>query len=178
MSISSMTNVAYARRRDVDPANRAPDSIGAIAAEKGDKPQTQTQGSSALSAIAAYIPTEILTVYVAVIAAIGVGASANTGNAAWISFGFFFVLTPIVVWLVYAGKVRRAGKPIPARIGQWPKWEMFAATIAYTAWAFALPETPFTDFDWYNAAIAGLAVLGVTTALGLLAPVVAQPLEA
>lgn len=179
MSVSSMTNVAFARRRDVAPTDEAPDSIGAIAASKGDPPETQTAGSSALSAIAAYIPTEVLTVYVAVIAAINPAqASATSSGSAAGAFLFFLVATPIVVWLVYAGKVRKAKKKLPVKLAQWPKWEMFAATVAYAAWAFALPETPFASYAWYSAAIAAVAVLLVSMAIGLIAPVVAQTLEA
>jgi hypothetical protein len=75
------------------------------------------------------------------------------------------------VWLVYAGKLRGMGRDLPVRIGDWPKWEMVAATAAYVAWALALPETPFREFPWYNSALAGVAVLVVSAALGLLAPI-------
>lgn len=179
MSVSSMTNVAFARRKDVAPIDEAPKTVDEIAAAKADKPGTQGGGSSTLAAIAAYIPTEVLTVYVAVVAALGTGtAAAAASGAGWLSFLLFLVFTPLVVWLVYAGKVRRAGKALPVALRRWPKWEMFAATVAYVAWAFALPGTPFSAFGWYSTAIAAVVVLVATTALGLIAPVVAQNLDA
>ncbi len=46
-------------------------------------------------------------------------------------FVVFLVLTLIVVWLVYAGKVVSANEPMPLPPRRWPKWEMFAATVAY-----------------------------------------------
>jgi len=55
---------------------------------------------------------------------------------------------------------------------------MFAATVAYAAWAFALPHSPFTDYTWYSSALSGLAVLVVSTLLGLLAPFFQKPLTA
>ena len=178
MSVSSMTNVAFARRKDVAPIDKAPTSVDEIAAAKADKAETQSTGSSTLAAIAAYIPTEVLTVYVAVVAALNPAATpAASRGAAWAAFLIFFVFTPVVVWLVYAGKVRRAGKELPAKVRQWPKWEMFAATAAFVAWAFALPDTPFVQFAWYSAAIAAVVVLVVTTGLGLVAPVVSQSLD-
>jgi hypothetical protein len=177
MSISSMTNVAFARRRDVAPENEAPRTTEEIAAAKGDKPATQGGGTSTLAAIAAYIPTEVLTVYVAVVAAINPAVTGAGSTPVWVSFVLFLVLTPVVVWLVYAGKVRKAGKRLPVAPRRWPRWEMFAATVAYAAWAFALPETPFSTFAWYSTAIAAVVVLVATTALGLVAPVVAQNLE-
>jgi hypothetical protein len=178
MSVSSMTNVAFSRRRDVAPRDEAPTSVEEIAEAKADRPETKGGGSSTLAAIAAYIPTEVLTVYVAVVAAVNpAGAPVASRGSAWAAFLVFLVFTPLAVWLVYAGKVRRAGKKLPISLKRWPKWEMFAATAAYAVWAFAMPETPFSEFGWYSTAIAAVAVLVVTTALGLAAPVVAQPLE-
>jgi hypothetical protein len=178
MSVSSMTNVAFARRSDVEPVGAAPTSLDQIAAAKADSPQTTSTASSALSTIATYIPTEVLTVYVAVIAALNPAATSGQRGPEWAAFLIFLVATPAVVWLVYAAKVRTAGKELPTSIAQWPKWEMLAATIAYAAWAFALPETPFADFGWYSAAIAAVVVLVATTVLGLVAPIVSTPLKA
>jgi len=178
MSISSMTNVAFARRRDVAPENKAPSSVEEIAAAKGDPAGAATGSTAALSAIAAYIPTEVLTVYVAVVAALE-PPNGQTGGASagWFSFLLFLIATPVVVWLVYAGKVRKAGKRLPTTIKRWPRWEMFAATAAFVAWAFALPQTPFTTLAWYSSAIAAVLVLVVTSALGLVAPLVASNLD-
>lgn len=173
-----MTNIAFARRKDVVPLNEAPDSVGGIAAEKGDREETQTTATVTLSSIAAYIPTEVLTVYVAVVAALSATTTNNATNGAqWGAFLAFLIATPVVVWAIYAGKVRKAKKTLPIKLGQWPKWEMAAATLAYVAWAFAFPETPFADAPWYNAAVAGVFVLITSTALGLLAPLVG-PLDA
>jgi hypothetical protein len=178
MSISSMTNVAFARRKDVEPVDESPNTLNAIAGAKADPPGAQTGTTSALASIATYIPTEVLTVYVAILAAINPAASTSSSrNPEWAAFLIFLVLTPVVVWAVYAGKVRAAGKKLPTRPTRWPKWEMFAATLAYAAWAFALPETPFADLGWYSAAIAAVGVLVVTTVLGLVAPLASVPLD-
>jgi hypothetical protein len=54
---------------------------------------------------------------------------------------------------------------------------MFAATFAFCAWAFALPNTPFQVFaSWYSAGLAGISVLLASTVLGLLAPLFQRPL--
>jgi hypothetical protein len=59
----------------------------------------------------------------------------------------------------------------------WPVWEMSAATIAYIAWAFALPNTPFAQFsDWYSPGLAGFLVLVISWGLGALAPLMQRPL--
>jgi hypothetical protein len=181
MSITSMTNVAYVRRADVAtnliPANSAPKSARQIASGTADTPDSQSAVTTALKVIVTYIPTEILALYIAVLAAIQ-DPNRHSSRSLWIAFFCFFIATPMVVWLVYAAKVRAADKPLPIKLRTWPMWEMFAATVAYAAWAFGLPESPFKDFtNWYTPAVAGLAVLVVSTLLGLIAPVVQRPLS-
>ncbi len=141
------------------------------------------QVTSALSAITTYIPTEILTLYVGARAALTqtvspvIGAAQNITSAAqnpseWMAFGLATGVTPLVVWIVYAAKLRAANSPLPLRPTTWPVWEMFAATTAFAVWATALPNSPFSYFaNWYSPAIAGLAVLVVSTMLGLVAPI-------
>lgn len=83
----------------------------------------------------------------------------------------------MILWLVYATKLRGEGKALPLRPRYWPVWEMVAATFAYFAWAFALPQTPFANFSWYSPSLSSLAVLVVSTILGLLAPLFQRPLD-
>lgn len=184
MSISSMTNVAYVRRTDVKTANvsanAAPKTIGQIELATGGTPESQNAATAALTVIVTYIPTEVLTLYIAVLAAIQ-DPARKTSRSLWAAFYCFLIGTPIIVWLVYAAKVSTAGKPLPLAPRTWPLWEMFAATVAYAAWAFALPDSPFNrDFSayWYSPALAGVIVLIVSTLLGLLAPIFQRPLPA
>ena len=200
MSISSMTNVAFARRKDTEPTDAGPATLPEVAARGGETPATASSATSTLSAIATYIPTEIVTLYVSVLAEIGVtvpasavpgaggpGASvAPTTSAAadaatrtiqalvatpLPAFVFFVILTPIVVWALYATKVITAGKPLPRSFSAWPKWEMFASTLAFTVWAAALPSSPLEQFAWFNAGLAGISVLIVSSLLGIFSPI-------
>lgn len=175
MSISSMTNAALARRPDYPPAGRPPSSQAEIAGAADGAGQPENPVTTALKVIVTYIPTEVLTLYVAVLAAIHNPERKELGPE-WITFVCFLVATPVVVWLLFAAKVKSARKAIPWAPSQWPIWEMAAATIAYAAWAFALPDTPFRDWSWYSSALSGVIVLIVSAALGLLAPLFQQQL--
>ena len=109
-----------------------------------------------------YIPAEVLTTYVAVVAVlypVTDDATAGTPTAAWVAFFVFLVLTPIVSWVIYAVKVANAKKPLPISIAKWPMWEMIAATIAYAIWAVALPNNPFSGLPWYSSGLAGIILL-------------------
>jgi hypothetical protein len=170
MSVASMASVAYARRADVEPVNQAPSTPGEVAATKGLRPEAATTIASTQATVTTYIPTEVLTVYVAVLAAL----AGSTTNAGWAALVGFLIATPIVVWLSYAAQVKTAKGHLPTALQEWPRWEMLFGSIAFLAWAFALPQTPFAGFKWYTPAIAGVAVLIISTGLGLLAPIVPQ----
>jgi hypothetical protein len=78
--------------------------------------------------------------------------------------------------VVYATKLKAAGKPLPTTWASLPVWEMTAALLSFAAWAFALPNAPFSRYPWYSPPIAGFVVLLASTVLGLLAPLFQNPL--
>jgi hypothetical protein len=187
MSINSLANAAAARRGDTVPLKAVPKGLHEIARASATRPalaapeaEGPVNGSgqaveTALNVLFGYIPTEVLTLYVAVLAAIQ--RPDRVTSAQWAAFWSFLAATPLVVWLVYAAKIKALQKPLPLKFGAWPVWEMLAATIAYVAWAFALPNTPFATYAWYSAALSGVAVLVGSTLLGLLGPFFQRPLD-
>jgi hypothetical protein len=177
MSINSMTEVAFLSRTDVPPQGFAPAKIEEIAGAAKGKSAPENAVNTALHMVTTYVPTEVLTLYVAVMAALRDPHSKSL-FAQWLTFWIFLIGTPVVVWLVYAAKVKNSQRPVPAAPSKWPLWEMVAATVAYVAWAFALPDTPFMEFqNWYSAALGGVIVLIVSTLLALIAPLVQRPLS-
>jgi hypothetical protein len=185
MSVSSMANMAYARRHDVKPVGEGLETTAKVAQATGQNIETSTPTTSAISSMAAYIPTEVITVYVAVLAAIGTSAPApgsqSTATVTAMSLAspfplyiLFIILVPVIVWGLYAGTVKAAKKPIPKSIGAWPKWEMFAGTIAFAIWAAALPNSPLSEFSWFSAAVAGIAALVISMLIGVFAPLFAS----
>ena len=182
MSINSLANQAAARRPDMVPLNRVPKGLDEIAVAAGTAPRvsapraaaaepagpTTATVDTALNVLFGYIPTEVITLYVAVLATIQTGDTVTSAH--WIAFWSFMVATPVVVWLVYGAKIKALEKPLPLRFGAWPLWEMFAATFAFSAWTLALPKSPFAEYPWYSSALSGVAVLVASTVLGLLAP--------
>lgn len=177
MSIHAMASLAVAQRLDAGSIDGSHAPIDQQAQDAAGASTPENSATAGLKLVTTYIPTEVITLYVAAVAAL------RTGNhipllAAWITFWLFLALTPIVVWLVTAGKLRAAGQPIPLDVRSWPLWPMAAAAIAFLTWAFALPDSPFVQFSWYSAAIAGLGVLVVATILPLLAQLFQGPTAA
>ena len=179
MSVSSMANLAYARRDDVEPKAEGLNTSKKVAKETGQKEGTATPVSSAIASMAAYIPTEVITVYVAVLGALGVTVATAGGATAVAStplpvYALFIVLVPFIIWGLYARTVKAAGKPLPRSFGAWPKWEMIAGTVAFAIWAAALPSSPLSPFSWFSAAVAGVSALVISMLLGVFAPLFAS----
>jgi hypothetical protein len=177
MSVSSMADIAFSRRGDTPAEGKGLETLDEVAGAKGQNPGTGTPATSALSAIAAYIPTEIVTVYVAVLTTLGVtevtGAAAANGTLTATPlpvYVVFILLTPLVVWGLYASRVVAAGKRLPRRIRAWPKWEMAAATVAFAAWGAAMPSSPFGIVEGFTPALAGVVALILSLLIGVFSP--------
>lgn len=183
MSVSSMANIAFSRRADESRDGKGLDTLDKVDEAKGGTPGSGNSATTALSAIAAYIPTEVVTVYVAVLATLGVTVPAAGGGdgpetATPIAvYVVFIVLTPIIVWGLYASRAVAAKKRVPRRFHAWPKWEMAAATVAFAAWGAAMPSSPLEIFPWFSAALAGVVALILSLLIGVFAPLFsAKPL--
>ena len=171
MSVSSMANIAFNRRSDAGKEGKGLETLDEVDAAKGGAPGTSTSVTSALSAIAAYIPTEVVTVYVAVLATLGVatgrGGTTYTPIPVYV---VFIILTPIVVWGLYASRAVTAGKRLPRSLRSWPKWEMVAATLAFAAWGAAMPSSPLGVFEWFMPSLAGVVALVLSLLIGVFSP--------
>lgn len=185
MGINSMANAALARRPDYPPTGSTPKNIKerVSTAAKDPKPEDnqaseESAVSTALKTVTTYIPTEILTLYVALTATLAPlipeSEIRNTNFAPdytsrWVIFGIFLLITPAAVWIAFVGKLTADRRMWPRTWSQLPKWEMIAASIAFIAWAAALPDSPFGSINYFNDAIAGAIVLITSTALAWLA---------
>jgi len=164
-----MTNAAIGRRADFPPLGDVAHDRHVMAEVASGVTTPNSSVSNTLSAIATYIPTEVLTVYIAALAAVQ-NTEDTSSFAMWVTFALFLILTPIIVWLVYAAKVKSAGKPLPLTFSQCPLWEMSAGTLAFVAWAIALPAAPFLEYLGLPGTLATVILLVTTTLLGLFAP--------
>lgn len=171
MSLSSMANLAIQRQRNETDTTPGPRSLKEMASADGGG-AADTTITAAMKTIVAYIPTEIVTIYVAVLAAAPPAPPGKPEELlAWQlwAFGIFLFTTPVAVWVLYAVKTKAGGSPLPKSPGEWPIWEMAAATICYVAWAGAMPQSPLQSLG-YGQALASVVMLVVTTAVGMVAP--------
>lgn len=139
--------------------------------EQSKDQDNQRTGSNALAVLIKYIPTEIITLYIAAVAALETSQMRSE-----IFYWFFVTFTPICYWLVFIGKCRENRMKVLPKLSLWPWWGMFASTVAFGVWALALPSAPYVDRE--ATALAGLGALFISTLLSLLEPIVRDFLPA
>ncbi|HYN06965.1 MAG TPA: hypothetical protein VES67_06220 [Vicinamibacterales bacterium] len=128
--------------------------------------------TNALNALVGYIPTEVITLYVAALSAeTALHSTFQIIDAAKILW-FFVGLTPALLLLIYLSKVAATGDALPGP-GKWPWWKMCAATIAFFVWALAVPGNPYLKDA--AAAISGVGAMLVSTLLSIVTPIFERP---
>jgi len=144
------------------PRARTLEETGSRRAER-KSPAADAVGA-ALAAVVAYIPTEIVGTYVAILDLLG-----DAGRSwLWGVFLFFVVSTPIIVLVTFL--VKHARRARAARTASWPWWAMGAATIAFAAWAAALPDSVVKSAASLPRGFGAAAVVVTALILGTLSP--------
>jgi hypothetical protein len=179
MSINSLTNDELKRQKDFRARVTAKGIAFAPAVGAADRGMAEVavqdnQVTGTLNALVKYIPTEIVTLYVAAVSAtpaLRASFSFLTNSAVYWAF---VVLTPLLLLLVYASKRATDGLPALPPFAQWPWWKLAAATIAFLVWALAVPGNPYIVGDG-GAVVAGFGAVLISTALSLLEPIFDRP---
>lgn len=127
----------------------------------------------ALNIFTKYIPTEVITLYIAALAAYpALFTIRSSVNLAPIYWGFV-VITPVLVWLLFLSKAATIGEDVKQLFShpkRWPWWQMFAATIAFIVWALAVPNNPYIKSE-VSAVVSGFGAIIVSTGLNVLEPI-------
>ena len=183
MSINSMTNDELRRRNEFrrqavlesavakDLSLPVPPATTRAATEVAVQ---DNQISNTVNALVKYIPTEIVTLYVAAASATPAVRSAIPDFDARITYWGFAILTPLLLILVYASKRASSGLATLPPVSQLPWWKMVAATIAFLIWALAVPSNPYITGD-SGAVVAGFGAVIISTLLSLLEPIFERP---
>ena len=176
MSLSSLADeeVANAQRRvsvtDYGAGLVAPRNLTTLNLRDRTASRGTTAAATVLDALARYVPTEIVTLYLTAISAMPALTATFTQVTDVRMYWFFAILTPILLLLVIAGKRRREGlSPFPGW-NDMPWWKLVASTIAFSVWALAVPNTPYLNSQ-SGKIVAAFGALLVSTLLTLFEPI-------
>lgn len=167
MSINTLTNEALSRSSDFQATVRRAAAAGEAAPEATAQDNRIT---NTVNVLFKYIPTESVTLYIAAVSA----SPALKTQFPFITdmqlYWFFAVLTPLLSLLIFAGKRRTSGLSLLPPVAQWPWWTTVAATIAFLAWALAVPGNQLLEGE-AGGAIGAFVALVTSTILSLVEPI-------
>ncbi|GAA3218257.1 hypothetical protein [Actinocorallia longicatena] len=142
----------------------------AVSTEAVNDPQTVRSAptdydrSTALSKVAAFIPTEAVAVYLALVAFFNPDGDVMR----WVVFGIGVVLVPVFYFLAYMNRRRAVGADggAPEPSLRVTLLLLVFALLAFVAWAAAMPNNPFEQFTDEATKFGGGAII----VLGVLMP--------
>jgi len=154
----------------------SPDYTGLILHEEVPLGGIRTESQkldNALNVFTKYIPTEVITLYIAALTAYpALFAIRSSVNLAPIYWGFVIV-TPVLVWLLFLSKAATIGEDVKQLFSspkRWPWWQMSAATVAFLIWALAVPNNPYIKSE-ATAIVSGFGAIFISTILNVLEPI-------
>jgi uncharacterized membrane protein len=117
-----------------------------------------------INQITQWIPTETITVYVALLALLApLAGHSPSFTSRWVLFSILTAVNPVVVILLTMAKTKYGDA------FKLPVFEMIIAPVAFAAWAFSLPDTPLGSFVGYDIKWNTAILTGTTIAIALLA---------
>jgi hypothetical protein len=133
--------------------------------------------SNVVNQLVAYIPTEIITVWVALIAVLN-DPKAPEGkticHAEWSTHWLLAGAAGVLASLLTFGFAYRKFADTPNVTFKVPVFGMLAAPLAFLAWAVALPEGPLRSACWYNEEAGAFIVTIATVGIASLAYIFGQ----
>lgn len=125
--------------------------------------------SAALERLAAFVPTEVLTLYVAVLAA----ADTSADLLRWVITGVCMLLAPLAVLIAHRERSNATNEALrkmnrPPLNPATPKWPMAASFVSFALWVLVLPGTVAASLDFYNSRLALVVLLFGEFGIGLL----------
>jgi uncharacterized membrane protein len=151
MSIISMVDTKLTLQQAQDPRKDSPEQPVGVSTNIANQ-------------ITRWIPTETITAYVALLALIApLAPHSPSFTSRWVLFGLMTAANPVVVVLLVMAK-KESGDQFKL-----PVFEMIIASIAFAAWAFALPDTPLSSISGYGTTWNAAILTVTTTAITLVA---------
>lgn len=116
-----------------------------------------------LAAVAARVPAETITAYVAV-QAIVFDPRHRFGQI--LLAAVLVLVTPAVEYVSFAQRKSRSGRPVFEGFRSVPWLDLVIATVAFVVWLSALPSSVFGIFSWYSQAYGSGALIIASLVFG------------
>jgi uncharacterized membrane protein len=135
-------------------------------------PKPADIATTLINQVTRWIPTETITVYVVLLALLAPEASNSPSfTSRWVLFAVMTAMNPVVVVLLSMARTETGDA------FKFPVFEMIIASVAFAAWAFALPDTPLSSISGYNIKWNTAILTATTISIALLANALHRSLD-
>jgi hypothetical protein len=163
MSIATMVDNEVAKDEKQPPVTR-------MRERSADADEASTRSSQVLSSLASYVPAEAIAAYLIILPFVDPSGKGWTGH--WILAASITLLA-----IIYAVGYRYLASKQQTRGGFTFPWVPAIVTIlAFAAWVFAIPDSPFNDLDWYTVQLGGAAGTVAATLIAFVGSVTGETL--
>lgn len=128
----------------------------AAASATQDDGQASSTSSGPLAQLVKYIPTETITLYIAILAALGDISAPKNGKLSDADFSsrwawmWIMVVVTLALTLGLSYRSQKDATKGAALKFKLPYFDVLAAGVAFVVWALSLPSTPLRDISGYN----------------------------
>ena len=119
-----------------------------------------------LGQLADFIPTEAVALYVAILPFTvpkNLSLERQDFTSRWLLASGVAVAAVLFGVGVYRRAVMDRGETF-----RWPVRRTATVLVAYTAWVFAIPASPFNAFDWYTGSVGAVIGIAATALIALM----------
>ena len=138
-------------------------------------PKLPSKTADILDSLVKFIPPELITLYLAAVAAAPAFKDALGISDKAIFWFFVAIVAPGLFMLITAAKRRSSDKSFLEVARRWPYlWKVLATVVAFAAWANVVPSSPFLGSE-SGKIVAAFIALAVSTVLSIADPLMVKP---
>ena len=139
-------------------------------ARRRGAPETATELAGAspgiLNQLTYYIPTEAVALYVSILPFTvpkDLPLDQQDFTSRWILAIGVAIAAVLFGVGVYRRRILDRGDPF-----RWPTRRTATVLLAYAAWVFAIPASPFNSFHWYTGSVGAVVGIVITSVIALI----------
>lgn len=126
-----------------------------VLAQTTSEPSSQT--AKYIDTLVRYIPSEALSLYLLLTAALPQFKQAIPGFTETTLYILGLLSSPTLFLLIYMGKRRSAGLGLLPGLKEFPWFGLVVGTVAFAVWALTLPTRPILTTDAGGSVVAAIA---------------------
>ena len=117
---------------------------------RAPRPPSASSTPSKVDQLTHFFPVEVLAFFLPGVGIVQAHFAPNSSFALLVFYACTLVVTPLIVWLLFAAQFRKAKKPVPNGV---PIRQMFLGLLSFAVWGACVPGV-FPSQQWWLGILA------------------------